>query len=152
MSNTEKDALRQIQDLFDSQMLSVLSTQGQGRPYASLVAFAATPDLRRMIFLTSTATRKYDNLVSAPDVAMLVTNSQNQADDIYNAISVTATGATSTLSGKERQALMDLYLKKCPHMKDFARSPGAAAVCVDVEAYILVAQFQNVVEVKMINS
>ncbi|VEN74340.1 Pyridoxamine 5'-phosphate oxidase [Candidatus Desulfarcum epimagneticum] len=149
MSDTRKDALRQIRDLFDSQTLSVLSTQDQGRPYASLMAFAATPDLRRMIFITSASTRKYGNLVSSPDVAMLVTDSRNRPDDIYSAISVTATGAASTLSGKERRALVDLYLKKCPHMKDFARSPNAAAVCVDVETYILVARFQNVVEIRM---
>jgi hypothetical protein len=55
-----------IQSLFDAQ------------PYASLMAFAATDDLKRLLFATERNTRKYANLVSNPRAALLVDNRSNQ--------------------------------------------------------------------------
>jgi hypothetical protein len=46
-----------VRELLESQRLAVLSTQGQVQPYSNLVAFAATPDLKYLIFATARATR-----------------------------------------------------------------------------------------------
>jgi nitroimidazol reductase NimA-like FMN-containing flavoprotein (pyridoxamine 5'-phosphate oxidase superfamily) len=47
-----------LAELFDSQRSAVLATQGGGQPYCSLMAFAATGDLRDLLFATLRATRK----------------------------------------------------------------------------------------------
>jgi len=38
-----------IKAILDSQKLSVLATQGDGKPYGSLVAFAATTDMKTIL-------------------------------------------------------------------------------------------------------
>jgi len=53
---------RNLRKLLRSQLLAVLSTQNQGQPYASLVAFASSDDLKSLYFATSRSTRKYANL------------------------------------------------------------------------------------------
>jgi len=52
MNKDRTETLNQIRDLFDSQSLAVLATQKNDQPYASLVLFAATPDLKEIVFLT----------------------------------------------------------------------------------------------------
>ncbi len=145
----EEQALKQIKVLFESQMLSILATQKNDQPYANLVAFAASADLKQIIFLTPNTTRKYDNLTSNPKVAILVNNSMNQAADIYSAISVTATGTAQAVEGNNKNRLLDLYLKRHPHLKAFSKESDTALICIMVDRYFMVNQFQNVVEIKV---
>jgi uncharacterized protein YhbP (UPF0306 family) len=135
-----------IQDLIDSQKLAVLCTQKDGHPYASLVAVAATPELDRIVFLTPTTTRKYANLQACPNAAFLVNNSENRAEDIYQAAAVTATGTVADLKDTEKQTLKALYLARHPHLASFAAAAATALVCVNISRYILVNRFQNVFE------
>lgn len=149
MDNKAEHALNHIRTLLDTEFLCVLSTQKNGQPYASLVAFAVTRDLMQMIFLTPNTTRKYENLSASPRVAMLVNNSRNQVKDIYNAISLTAIGTAATVAGDGKQELLHLYLNRHPHLNDFAKAPTTALVSVSVDRYFLVSRFQNVVEIGM---
>jgi uncharacterized protein YhbP (UPF0306 family) len=135
-----------IQDLIDSQQLAVLCTQKDGHPYASLVAVAATRKLDRIIFLTPTTTRKYGNLLACPNAAFLINNSENRAEDIYQAAAVTATGTVADLKDTEKQTLKALYLARHPHLASFAAAAATALVCVNISRYILVNRFQNVFE------
>jgi len=52
-----------IKQILDSQRLAVLATQGDGSPYGSLVAFAATENMKNLLFATTRTTRKYANLL-----------------------------------------------------------------------------------------
>lgn len=149
MNKREKQAFDQVKDLFEFQTLSVLSTQKNGQPYASLVAFAATPDLEQIIFLTPNTTRKYEHLRDNPKVAILVNNSMNQASDIYEAVSVTATGIAAAVEGHEKEQLLEIYLKKHPHLKVFSSAPTTALICVCVDRYFMVNWFQNVIEIQV---
>ena len=49
-----------LKELFASQTLAVLSTHQDGQPYASLVAFVATEDLKHIFFVTPKTTRKFE--------------------------------------------------------------------------------------------
>lgn len=149
MDDHRKNAIKQIRNLFESQSLAVLSTQKNGQPYASLVAFAASDDLEKIFFLTPNTTRKYENLIHNPKTAILVNNSLNQADDIYTAISITATGVASVVEKSDKPEFLNLYLKKHPHLKEFSTAPTTAFICVTVNRYFMVNQFQNVVEIRV---
>lgn len=149
MNNMENQPLDRVKALFGSQSLAVLSTQKNDQPYANLVAFAATPDLAQIIFLTPHTTRKYENLRHNPKVAILVNNSMNQAADIYKAVSVTATGMAVTVEAHEKEQFLEIYLKKHPHLKEFSSAPTTSLVCVNVDRYFMVNQFQNVVEIQV---
>ncbi|ACN17356.1 conserved hypothetical protein [Desulforapulum autotrophicum HRM2] len=149
MDDHRKTSLEQITALFDSQQLAVLSTQKNDQPYASLVAFAASEDLEQILFLTPNTTRKYEHLTINPKVAILVNNSRNQAEDIYNAISVTGTGTASVVEKSDPRNFLGVFLKKHPHLKGFSSAPTTALVCVTMNRYFMVNQFQNVVELGM---
>ncbi len=149
MNNHMKNSLEQITTLFGSQMLAVLSTQSRDQPYASLVAFAADDNLEHIFFLTPTTTRKYENLIDNPKVAILVNNSVNKADDIHNAVSVTGIGTAAVVETSDKTQLLNMYLKKHPHLKGFSKAPTTAFICIAMKRYFMVNQFQNVIEIQV---
>lgn len=149
MGDNMEQSLEQITTLFDTQMLAVLSTQNQDQPYASLVAFAADDNLEHIFFLTPNTTRKYENLIINPKVAILINNSLNQADDIYKAVSVTGIGSAAAVETPDKTRLLNMYLKKHPHLKGFSKAPTTAFICVAMKRYFMVNQFQNVIEIQV---
>ena len=137
---------KQLIDLFGSQNLAVLSTQQAGQPYASLVAFDATDDLRHIYFVTPNTTRKFANLIVDNRVAILINSSVNQTSDFHEAISVTAVGTAAEVTDINKEAILEQYLSKHPHLEDFVHSPTSALVQVTVTSYYRVKNFQNVME------
>jgi nitroimidazol reductase NimA-like FMN-containing flavoprotein (pyridoxamine 5'-phosphate oxidase superfamily) len=137
---------KRLEDLFNSQSLGVVATQNEGHPYASLVAFVASDDFRRIYFVTPTATRKFSYLRKDDRVAILINNSINQAEDFHRAISVTAVGTAAEITDAEREQALKPYLEKHPHLEDFAKSSSCAMVRIRIRSYYMVRNFQNVTE------
>lgn len=143
----EKNRIKEIlQELFSSQKLGVLATQGEGNPYGNLVAIAATDDLNRILFATLRSTRKFHNILVNKRVAMVIDNRSNRALDFRKAVAVTATGVAEEVSSSERDALQKVYLAKHPSLKEFVTAPTCALMQIDVERYYVVYRFQNVME------
>jgi nitroimidazol reductase NimA-like FMN-containing flavoprotein (pyridoxamine 5'-phosphate oxidase superfamily) len=140
---------KSVAELFRSQKLATLSTQHAGQPYASLVAFVASDDLRQIYFATPTTTRKYANLVADSRVAMLINSSTNQTSDFHRAISVTAVGRAKDVTGKNKTRILGQYLNKHPHLEDFVHSPTCALIQVRIDSYYMVKNFQNVTELHL---
>jgi nitroimidazol reductase NimA-like FMN-containing flavoprotein (pyridoxamine 5'-phosphate oxidase superfamily) len=141
-----EDIQQRLRELFDSQNLAVLATHNAGQPYASLVAFVTTEDLKQIYFVTPKTTRKFANLSKDHRVAVLVNSSTNQADDFHRAISVTAVGNAEEIAGVEREQILKQYLAKHPHLEDFVKSPTCALVRVTPRSYYMVKNFQIVME------
>ncbi len=140
------EMLEHIQSLFTSQRLAVLATQDHGQPYSNLMAFAATPDLKHLVFATTRATRKYANLLADPRVSVLVDNRSNKPADFSRAAAVTVLGKAWELQGRERQDYLKIFLNKHPYLDEFTSSPTCALLKVTAEKYILVTRFQEVKE------
>ena len=140
-----------LRELFSSQRLAVLSTSNGDQPYASLVAFDATPDLDQFFFLTPKTTRKFENIIANPRVSFLVHNSENRAHDIHQATAVTGLGRAVPVKREDAKETLVRYLEKHPGLDAFSRSPDTACVCVSMDRYVLVKQFQNVVELNLGN-
>jgi nitroimidazol reductase NimA-like FMN-containing flavoprotein (pyridoxamine 5'-phosphate oxidase superfamily) len=138
---------RDLRKLLNSQPLAVLATQDRGQPYASLVAFASSDDLKSLYFATTRSTRKYGNLSGDSRVAMLMDNRSNKASDFRWAMGATATGRATEVGPGERESALDLYLAKHPHLKDFVQSPTCALCEIKVQTFFVVTRFQSVVEV-----
>jgi len=137
--------LEKIQHLLQSQKLAVLSTCGKDcKPYASLVAFIAAPDLKKILFATSRNTRKFANISANNNVALLVNSSSNRESDFQEAAAVTITGKADVAEDHERDRLIRKYLEKHPCLEDFVKSPSCAIICVQPEFYYLVENFQQV--------
>ena len=135
-----------LKDLCTSQKLAVVSTQSDGQPYASLVAFVAGDDLRHIYFVTARTTRKFANLTREPRVAVLINSSTNEESDFHEAVSITVTGTAEEIRGLEREKILTLYLSKHPYLEDFAHSPSCALIQVATQSFYLVQNFQNVME------
>lgn len=140
------DLRDKISTLFRSQFLAVLASQEDGQSYANLVAFAATEDLRSVLFSTSRSTRKFSHIQDNPLVALLVDNRSNSSADFMNALAVTALGKAREVCGAEKESLSSIYLAKHPHLCEFISSPHQALLKVEVSRYILVSNFQRVLE------
>ena len=138
-----------IYQLLTSQRLAVLSTSDKGCPYASLVAFCFSTDLRSMYFATPRTTRKYANLIDQPQVAFLVDSRTNQAEDFHQAAAVTVLGRCEEIAEDRKLDVVVPYLEKHPYLKDFIESPATAFFAVHVEKYIYVSHFQEVLEYKV---
>jgi nitroimidazol reductase NimA-like FMN-containing flavoprotein (pyridoxamine 5'-phosphate oxidase superfamily) len=138
-----------LSELLSSQRLAVLSTQTGGQPYASLVAFAVADDLRALYFVTPRTTRKFHYLQDDDRVALLITSSANQESDFHQALAVTVLGSAGEIFGPEKEAARNRYLEKHPYLGDFARSPTCALVKVSARSYILVRNFQHVMELHL---
>ncbi len=145
MKNLAKQK-RILRDLFDSQKLAVLATHRAGQPYANLMAFVTTRDLKNIIFATTRATRKFANITADRRVAMLIDNRSNTEKDFHKAITVTATGTACEVGSRDKKRLQKLYTDKHPHLEDFVASPNCALVRMKVETYYIVTEFQNVME------
>ena len=136
----------ELEKLFSSQNLAVLATSGKSGPYGNLVAFMAGPDLKYLLFATQKATRKFGNLLENPLVAFVIDNRSNKIEDFMNAVAVTAMGRAFEMTSREKEAMVEAYVDKHPHLKDFVSSPSCALVKVEIEKYVCVFRFQNVIE------
>ncbi len=139
-----------VQELLTSQRLAVLATvmsDPRGRPYSNLIAFAATADLKEILFATTRATRKFANLTADPRVSLLIDNRSNQETDFGAASAVTVLGTAMEVVGPERDNCIRLFLKKHPYLKEFVTAPTCALIRVKVEKFILVTRFQEVREI-----
>lgn len=143
------DVRERVRHLLRGQRLAVLATQSDGAPYASLVAFAATDDLKGLVFATTRATRKYANLMQQPMAAMLIDNRLNRPRDFHEAVALTALGRVEETGERERAALVGALVGRHPHLGDFAASPSSAVLVLRVASYRFVERFQNVVEWKV---
>ena len=133
-----------LHDLLQQQLHAVLATTDEAGPYASLVAFAASPDLRRLVFATGRATRKFRNLAASGTAALLIDNRSNTQADVAAATAVTALGRAAEVAGEERDRLVSLLLGRHPGLADFVHAPDTALVAITVERYLLVDHFQRV--------
>lgn len=140
------DFEKQIRKLFIDQKLAVLSTQHSGQPYASLVAFVGKDDLKKIFFVTPRTTRKFEYLLADSRVAILINSSLNIDSDFHEAVSVTALGNAEEIDGAEKDKITGLYLTKHPYLEAFATSPTCALVGVTVTTYVMVKNFQHVME------
>ena len=143
------EARRALSALLREQRLGMLSTQQDGEPHASLVAFAGSEDLSTILFATSRATRKFANIESDPRVAMLIHNACDLPVDFTDATATTAKGAAAELTGPEHDAAVERYARIHPHLAAFVASPSTALMCIEVASYSIVRRFQHVTELHL---
>ncbi len=134
-----------IRALDKSEHFAVLATTDGGEPYASLVAYAFTPDLRTLIFATPRKTQKYRNIRASGRVALLIDSRSKKRKDLLGAEAMTVMGAARTVRrGPAWDGLAAVFLEKHPALKEFIGSPSTALVAVDLVRCVHVSAFQTV--------
>lgn len=137
---------KQVRELLKDQALAVLATDRSGDPYASLVGFLSSDDLRHIYFVTTRATRKFEALTSNPRVAMLIDNRSNRFRDFREAMAASVTGEAQEIDKEQHKDIVEAYLEKHPHLAEFIESPTSALLRVSVSTYYVVTRFQHVME------
>jgi len=136
-----------IRHLVQGERFAILSTQGDGQPYASIVAFAMTDDFRTAVFSTPIATRKYRLLTACDRVALLIDNRCKHPDDMMQIEAITATGrAIRVERGESFKRWSHLLATRHPHLADFVTSPSVALFRIEVVRFFHVERFQEVRE------
>ena len=145
----EKEIRAHIQNLLDSQLLGVLSTQQNGQPYANLIAFANTDNLKTILFATTKPTRKYANLCGENRISLLIDSRSNQQTDFHEAAAVTIIGEAKETTDNERARYAPILIKRHPYLENFVNSPTTALFNIEVKHYIMVSHFQKVMELHL---
>lgn len=144
------DLRQKVDALMAGQGLGVLATTDpDGHPYASLIAFAANENNTVLYFVTPRATRKFANLTHDRRVALLVNNSLNQPADFHAAVAATILGNARLLEPGSRKEALPIYLGKHPYLKQFASSPSCAMFAIDITGVTMVQKFQSVAELSV---
>jgi hypothetical protein len=149
MNNSKKRARESIEALLRSQYFAVLSTRGATHPYGTLVGFAATVDMRHIVFATMKDTRKFRNLSAYGRVSLLIDSRTNRVEDLKDASALTALGEVCAVESGRDGEHRALYLERHPHLASFLDDPNTVIVCVKVSRYILVSRFQEVFELEI---
>lgn len=138
--------MEKIRNLFAGTRLAVLATDHDGSPHTSLVAFAASDDLRELFFATSKETRKYQYLKANCRVAFLVDNRSKTDGDFREGIAVTILGMATELQDAERESALASYVANLPDLAEFVSSPSCALFRATVSSYSLVEEFEKISE------
>ena len=128
----KKSELGKIKLLLESQMLGVIATDMEGHPYANLVAFVSTKELKNIIFATSKNTTKYKNIMKNAKISVLIDNRQNTPSDFEKSVSLTAFGEAEEII-MNKNFYKKLYLNKHPNLMSFVDSSDCALVKIQVD-------------------
>lgn len=140
------DVPEEIRKLLQTESFAVLATQGQGQPYASLMSFAVSEDLKHFIFATPRETRKYSLLSSSDRVAIMVDNRSHMPSSLNRISALTVTGKARLLRPEDAGHWTDIFIQKHPYQETFIQAPSTAIVLVEVYRYFFVRRFQEVTE------
>ena len=143
------DPLAPVRAILTERRFGVLATHRAGQPHAGLVAFAATDDLRRIVFCSPRDTRKVANLAADPRSALLVHTAGNDESDLASAIALTASGTASPAQGPQRAQCLALLLTRHGALADFAAKDNTLVMVLHVNRYDLVRNFQDVHTIEM---
>jgi len=134
-----------IRSLCEEQSFAVLATQGQGQPYATLISFATSLDMKYVVFATPVQTRKYSLIQGDQMISMLIDNRSSQPDSLNRISALTITGKANVISDEKSVELWSgLLLGKHPYLSHFVKSPSTALILVEVTRYFYVRRFQEV--------
>lgn len=123
--------------LLESQITGVLATENEHQPYANLVAFSFSDDLRRIFFATPRNTSKYHNLVENPLVSIIIDSRRNDPYDFSGSIAITALGHSRELDGDVKIEKLRNHSERLPGLSDFLKVSSIALFEIEVHRYII---------------
>lgn len=136
---------KRLRELNVSQSFAVLATNDNGKVYTSLISFAVTPDLAKLIFATPKNTQKYKNIRSAKDVSLLIDNRSSVRKNLMATEAITLIGTASPLrKSKVKDELAAVFVKKHPELADFIQDGNTALIAVEISRCIHVGKFQTI--------
>ncbi len=144
MKNNTLSAKEYIKSVILNETFAILSSEGKGKPHASLVASTAYNELKSLLFATYKNTRKYENILQNPKVAVLFDNRSCEIKSSKEIVVITAFGVANEIVAENLSAAKEAHLKKHHDLKEFIASTDCALFEVQVDAYQIVKGIENV--------
>ncbi|MDD3875968.1 MAG: pyridoxamine 5'-phosphate oxidase family protein [Bacteroidales bacterium] len=141
---TETNIKKYIEDVFQTNNLAVLATEGNGQPHASLVAVTPIDGFVHLFFATYRSTRKYNNLISNEKVAILFEKRYINNLNQHEITALTAFGVAKEVDKDVYDMAIKAHLTKHPEQDEFLLSEDCAVFLVYVNAYQLVLGINDV--------
>jgi len=135
---------RDIQRILDAHRFAVLATQRGGQPHTSLVAYTPLDGIRQLAFATYRSTRKFKSLLENHQVALFIGGQAASSHEVGERTLLTAHGMALEVSPDEKARVSHEHQMRHPDLQTFLSSPEAALVLVDVTAYQLVNDIEDV--------
>ena len=109
---------QKLLDLFGSQHVAIISTQGRDWPTATMQAFAETPDLDLLFIMGDSD--KYRNLIERPGVTIQVDDRDKGDIPTFRVNRATIYGTAAEIPrGDQWNALKDHFIRKNPFEERF---------------------------------
>lgn len=102
--------------IISAERMGMLSTSLKGTPFGSLTPFMLDKKGNPVLFLSDLA-QHTENISKDKRCSLMI--HRIDKDDIFNSPRVTFVGKMTKVTGKEREELAKLYLRKHPEAKDF---------------------------------
>ena len=133
----EETIKNKIRLLVESQATAVLATAADSQPYASLVGFSYSADLKKIFFATPNNTTKYRNLADNPNISLIIDSRICNQKDFSRSAAITVMGEAHELEGEDRSQKLADHAARLPGLAGFFSSPTMAMFQIDVQAYIV---------------
>jgi len=133
-----------IEDVFQTNNLAVLATEGNGQPHASLVAITPIDDFMHLIFATYRSTRKYNNLINNGKVAILFENRYINNLNQQEITALTAFGYAEEVDTEVSDSVLNAHLLRHPELEYFLSATDCAIFQVKVKAYQMVGGIDDI--------
>ena len=126
------------QSLFTGSDMLVLATIGPDGPHTSLMAYVASPDGREAWMVTTSGSRKWDNIMVEPRVSLLVDDRNAQGRENGDIRALTVAGEYLPVTkAKEEESIRRALLSRHPGLAQFLDGPGPRLIRVRVRSYLL---------------
>jgi len=149
MSDSMAQESSEIQDtirrVLERNRFAVLSTQLNGQPHASFIAFTPLEGLRFLAFATYRSTLKYKSILEDRRVAILIEDREDDATSGSDGrLVLTAIGEAINTPAEDREAYILTHLARHPNLEKFLISPDCEFVLVAVHSYQVVSSVDDV--------
>jgi general stress protein 26 len=136
------DMLKKIKALILRKDSCVLATTDGETPHCSLMAYVPDDSGERLFLITSSASRKYQNIRRHPHVSLLIDTRGEQQRELTQAL--TLTGICETLQDTAEIAWVKAaFVRQHPHLAGFLCKDEMAVMCVQVEFFLLLDGPEN---------
>jgi nitroimidazol reductase NimA-like FMN-containing flavoprotein (pyridoxamine 5'-phosphate oxidase superfamily) len=128
--------LKKINALILRKDSCVLATTDGETPHCSLMAYIPDKSGERLYLVTSSASRKYQNIRRHPRVSLLIDTRGDQQRKLTQA--VTVTGTCEILEDTAKIAAVKAeFVRQHVHLDDLLRKDDVAVMCVQIDFFLL---------------
>jgi hypothetical protein len=133
----EQKTKKLLEELLNSQVTGVIATEKDHQPYANLVAFSFTENLKKIYFATPMSTTKYRNLANNPHISLLIDTRKNNREDFTDSTAITVLGICKGLSGTIKDEILEIHSLRLPGLREFLKNEMIAMMEIKVNKYII---------------